>query len=109
MLHGVASTKAAPHRGSLPRKDVPTMYRQFAPSAPMTRALSLPFSLLVGVLLTAAAWFAFGVAGVVVGWMLLLIPALAYLLGLPMAFACARLESTLRRAELQSNAGSIRS
>jgi hypothetical protein len=72
------------------------MYRQFTPSAPMTKALSLPFSAAVGVLLTSAAWYGFGVVGVVVGWMLLLIPALAYLLGLPLAFASARLESTLR-------------
>jgi hypothetical protein len=85
------------------------MYRQFTPSAPMTKALSLPFSAVVGVALTAAAWYAFGALGVVIGWMLLLIPALAYLLGLPLAFACARVETTLRRSTLQSNAGSVRS
>jgi hypothetical protein len=85
------------------------MYRQFTPSAPMTKALSLPFSVVAGVLLTGAAWYAFGVIGIVMGWMLLLIPALAYLLGLPLAFACARVETTLRRSALQSNAGSVRS
>jgi hypothetical protein len=105
MLPGVGMPTIDP----LPRKDRSTMYRQFTPSAPMTKALSLPLSALVGVLLTAAAWYGFGVVGVVAGWMLLLIPMLAYLLGLPLAFACARVETTLRRSVLQSNAGSFRS
>jgi hypothetical protein len=73
------------------------VYRQLTPNAPTTAALTLPISLIVGLVLTVAVWDVFGVLGVVIGWMLMVIPAVSYLLGLPVAFVLARLEGSVRR------------
>jgi ABC-type transport system involved in cytochrome bd biosynthesis fused ATPase/permease subunit len=73
------------------------VYRQLTPKAPTTAAITLPLSLVLGLVLTVSVWDAFGVVGVLLGWMLMVIPALAYLLGIPVAYLLARLESALRR------------
>ena len=73
------------------------MYRQITPAAPMTGALTLPLCLMLALGLTVGAWELFGVVGVLGGWMLMIIPGVAYLLGLPMVFAAARVESAVRR------------
>ncbi len=73
------------------------MYRQLTPDAPTTAAVTLPISLVLGLLLTVSVWDVFGLVGVLFGWMLMVIPLFSYLLGLPVAFLLARLESAMRR------------
>jgi hypothetical protein len=80
-----------------PRTKDDSVYRQLTPDAPTTAAVTLPISLVLGLLLTVSVWDLFGLVGVLLGWMLMVIPLFSYLLGLPVAFLLARLESSMRR------------